>query len=79
MSVRRMKDENQNERDLRRSCSLPTCIIRSGENVPQKALTITRVDRFVVGCLPTTRDIYEPVVYDLGAAAGIVKRVGNPC
>ena len=47
MSARRIKDENWSERDLRCSCSLPTCIIRSGENVPLKALTIAAVDRFI--------------------------------
>ena len=42
-----LRTKNWSERDLRRSCSLPTCIIRSGENVPLKALTIAAVDRFI--------------------------------
>jgi hypothetical protein len=45
----------------------PTRTIRSGENGSQS--------RSVQSCphLPTTREIYEPIVYQLGIADGIVK------
>ena len=29
---------------------------------PEEMLTISGADRFVVAALPTTRDIYEPIV-----------------
>jgi hypothetical protein len=37
------QDENQSERNLRRSCSCPTCTIRDG-----KRFTIAEADRFIV-------------------------------
>src|ERR1700730_7644168 len=49
----------------------PTRTIRSGENGSQS--------RSVQSCphLPTTREVYEPMVYQLGIAEGIVK-YGSP-
>ena len=42
---------------------------------PEKMLTISGADRFSRrgGHLPTTRDIYKPIVYHLEIAGGIVK------
>jgi hypothetical protein len=42
---------------------------------PEKMPTISGADRFSRrgGHLPTTRDIYEPIVYHLEIAGGIVK------
>jgi hypothetical protein len=40
------QDGSQSEQNSRRPCSCPTCAIRSGENAPKKALTISGADRF---------------------------------
>jgi hypothetical protein len=45
------------------------------KTVPEEALAISGADRFSCrgGTLPTTRDIYEPIVHHLGVSGGIVK------
>jgi hypothetical protein len=69
------QDGKRSERNLRRRCPSPTCTIRIGKTVPEKALTI--FGSWSVHSswrhLPTTRDIYEPTVYDLGVLGEIVK------
>ena len=61
------QDGNQSERKLRRPCSCPTCTIRSGKLFLRKrSRFLELIGSLVVAVLPTKRDIYEPIVYQLG-------------
>jgi len=49
--------------ELARPCSAPICSIRSGKNVPEKALTISGTDRFIVVAAPADHTrMYELVL-----------------